>query len=410
MPLTSGASRSLGASLLVAGLLAPRAFGQPAPGRPVTELGARFPIAQSVSGLPVSARRTAVVHPTPAGSPASRIRYMRVRMELRDGERGRWYLTIRDDALRPVEVLTADSFRGAKGRWSTRINSSRLQFDLDLADASAETTSVKVALTEYVAMPEKAQTPYYSSQDPVQPGYVDLYKSGGDPLRRLGDSVGFVMGSYDQSSWCCSGVVVGPGLLLTNWHCGGKPGETPEAGYWSPAACADTLVDLSWDGDTVSREFRCTEVLCRDRDLDFALIRIAALAAEDAAKPLAVRVAPPLRDEPLTVIHHPECLPKQVTTGCFVLDPAYRGWTNPAVAVDLSHKCDTEEGSSGGAVLDQQGRLIGLHHTGFAQTEDRVARDGRFNTAVRMDRVLEFLKSAPGSASCAAGLDRLIAQ
>ena len=32
-----------------------------------------------------------------------------------DGERGRWYLTIRDDALRPVEVLTADSFRGANG-------------------------------------------------------------------------------------------------------------------------------------------------------------------------------------------------------------------------------------------------------------------------------------------------------
>ena len=46
----------------------------------------------------------------------------------------------------------------------------------------------------------------------------------------------------------------------------------------------------------------------------------------------------------------------------------------------------------------------------YAQTEDRVARDGRFNTAVRLDRILEYLKAAPGSASCAAGLDRLIAQ
>lgn len=404
------ALRHLGTGLVLGGVLAQGALAQPVPPRPVTELGARFPIALSLAAQPASARRAAVVHPTPAGATASRIRYMRVRMELRGGERGSWYLTIRDDALRPLEVLTAESFQSSKARWSTRINSSRLMFDLDLADASAETMSVKVALTEYIAMPEKAQTPYYSSQDPVQPGYVDLFKSGGDPLRRLGDSVGFVMGSYDQASWCCTGVVVGPDLLLTNWHCGGKPGETPEAAYWSSAACADTIVDLSWDGDAVSREFRCTEVLCRDRDLDFALIRMAPLAAEDVAKPLLVRTAPPLRDEPLTLIHHPECLPKQVTTGCSVLDPAYRGWTNPAAAVDLSHKCDTEEGSSGGAVLDGAGRLLGLHHTGFDQSTDAAARAGRFNTAVRADKIVDFLKAAPGSATCAAGLDRLIAQ
>jgi hypothetical protein len=330
-------------------------------------------------------------------------------MELQSGELGNWYLTIRDDALRPVEVLTADSFKGGKQRWSARINSSRLVFDLDLVDDSAHTRATSIVLTEYIAMPTKAEVSYYSSQDPKQPDYVDLYGAG-DSLRPLGDSVGFVMGSYDQSSWCCTGVVIGQGLLLTNWHCGGKPGETPEKAFWSPMVCSDTLVDLSWDGDAVSREFHCTEVLCRNRDLDFALIRIAPLAGSDAAKPLRVRTTPAQKDEPLALVHHPECLPKRVTTACSILTAAYPSWTNPAAMVDFSHKCDTAEGSSGGAVLDSQGSLVGLHHTGFEETADPAAKAGRFNTAVRMDKILDYLKSERGSPMCAAGLDRLVAQ
>jgi hypothetical protein len=326
-------------------------------------------------------------------------------MQLESGEGERWYLTVRDQDLRPVEVLTAASFLPGRGRWTTRVAGKRVLFDLDLVDASPGAPEVRITLKEYIAMPSRAETPYYSSQVPRTPEYRDLFEATDGEKKRMGDTVGFLMTSYDQTSWCCSGVVVGEGLFLTNWHCGGQPGRTPEDGYWGTRACQDTIIDLSWDGDPVSREFRCSEVLCLNRELDFALLRIAPLGA-DAVKAATTRVAPPVEDERIAVIHHPECLPKRITDRCSVVDASYRGWIDPTTAVDFSHRCDTEAGSSGGAVFDKEGRLLGLHHTGFEQTEDSVAKARKVNTAVRLDRILNYLTASAGSATCAAGLQR----
>ncbi len=59
-------------------------------------------------------------------------------------------------------------------------------------------------------------------------------------------------------------------------------------------------------------------------------------------------------------------------------------------------------------MFDGSGRLIGLHHTGFGQTSDMEARTKKLNTAVRLDKILNYLESAPGSAECGAGLHRLL--
>ena len=391
-------------------LCAATSTAQPA-ARPltVTDLGTRYPISRRVSAEAEADRKTTVEHLTPATAPNAEVRYLRVYMELEKGAGGRWFLTVRDQDLRPVEVLTPESFLPGGGRWTTRVNGTRVYFDLDPLDAGPETKETRIALTEYIAMPVRAQSPYYSSQVPASPDYRDLYAGASGGKRRLGDTVGFVMGSYDQTSWCCSGVVVGQDLLLTNWHCGGKPGLTPQNDYWSPRSCQDTIVDLSWDGDSVSREFRCTDVLCQDLDLDFALLRMAPLGSGSAAKPAVVRRDPPVADEPLALIHHPECLPKRITDPCHVVDAAYRGWVDASAKVDFSHRCDTEEGSSGGAIFDERGRLVGLHHTGFAQSDDAVAKAGKFNTAVRMDRILAHLRSVgANSPACAVGLDKLL--
>lgn len=379
------------------------------PARTVTQLGTRFPISQVLDAANPKKHRTTVDHPVTNGAPpGAEVRYLRVYIEVEGGGAGRWYLTIRDKDLRPVEVLTEESFRLSRGRWSARVNGSRVLIDLDLADNAPETNKTRIVLKEYIAMPVQAETPYYSSQVPGHPEYRDLYKEADGDSRRLGDAVGFVMSSYNQESWCCSGVVVGDGLLLTNWHCGGKPDSTPEDAYWSPRACQGTLVDLSWDGDALSREFRCVEVLCRSRELDFAMLRIAPLGSGSTPKPASLRNGPPIDGESLTVIHHPQCLPKQITDNCAIEDSTYRGWIDATKADDFSHRCDTEGGSSGGAVFDSDGRLIGLHHTGFELTGDAMAREKRVNTAVRLDSILRYLESAPCSKECTADLHRLL--
>jgi len=309
-----------------------------------------------------------------------------------------------------VEVLTPESFAASPIRWTGRVPGSTVHFDLDPGDDSTETRETLLSLDEYIGMPQKATLSYYSLQVAGQPRYRNLY---GDPdirKRRLGDAVALLMGSYAQESWCCSGVVVGENLLLTNWHCGGLPERAPPSLHWSPGVCRDTLVDLSWDGDAVSREFQCLEVLARDRERDFALLRIGPLGAGSAARPLAIRRTEPVAGELLTVIHHPECMPKQITDACTVEDAAYAAWQGGQAGIDFSHRCDTEEGSSGGAVLDHDGLLIGLHHKGFAHTDDANARAGRKNTAVRLDQIRAFLQACPAaSESCRPGLDSLLA-
>jgi hypothetical protein len=164
-----------------------------------------------------------------------------------------------------------------------------------------------------------------------------------------------------------------------------------DSDVWSDEVCADTLVDLSWDGDDVSREFECVQVLATEKDLDFALLEVQPSGGQGPARPAVVRDDGPRSGEALRVIHHPECLPKQLTANCTVAAAGWPSWGRGTADVDLAHRCDTEEGSSGGAVFDATGRLLAMHHRGFAQTSDEEAKRQRLNVAVRLDRILAFL-------------------
>jgi S1-C subfamily serine protease len=203
------------------------------------------------------------------------------------------------------------------------------------------------------------------------------------------------MSSQGQTSWCCSGVVIGPDLVMTNWHCGGPPaaaGATalPASQFWSPAICRDTVMDLSWDNDGESRELQCVTVAARNQDRDFAILRTRALGP-GPGRPARLRVAPVASGNDLRVLHHPECRPKQITDGCSVIDATRASWVGGRPGVDFTHKCDTQGGSSGGPIFDAEGRVVGLHHLGFDETEDTYLKAKKLNVAVRMDAILGFL-------------------
>ena len=383
------------AGVRAAGLLLVAAASASVGAEPRTELGRRFPVS-----LELSAARPS--RDLPHCAPGDTARYMRARLRVLAGSPGRWYLTVRDASGRAVEVLTAGSFSGDGTHWTMRIPGCRLRFELQLAGVPPPPARIEVI--EYLAMPERARNPYYSIQTAGHPRYQDLYAVPDDAVRILGDAVGMVMPSHRQVSWCCSGVAVGENLVLTNWHCGGPEGLA-HALVWSDEICADTLVDFSWDGDGVSREFRCARVLALDEDLDFALLEVEPLTGQGPARPVVVRETPPVDGERLRLVHHPECTTKQITLNCDVARALWPSWTRRTPGVDLAHRCDTEEGSSGGAVLDAAGRLVALHHRGFARTTDQEAMAGRLNVAVRLDRILGFLDACTDATPrCTAGL------
>ena len=252
------------------------------------------------------------------------------------------------------------------------------------------------------AMPEKADKPYYSTKG-SKPDWQELFSSDLNSVppkvRSWGDSVGmltsFTGSSVDgYKTWCCSGVVIATEpktLFLTNFHCGG-PKEWGES-LWSDDICSNTIVDMSWDNDAVSMEYVCKHVVKVDPQLDAAVLEIVPkMLGASAAKPVRVRTSPVGADETLLMIHHPQCLPKQISQGCMA-GQALPNWKNSALTTDFSHRCDSEGGSSGAPLFDKEGHLVGLHHLGYAEASPD--KCDNVNKAVSIPSLLEFLDSLP---------------
>jgi hypothetical protein len=318
--------------------------------------------------------------------PASR--YVRARIELSSKADCDWYLTVRDGQLRPLQTFTQEDFRYSASRWTIRIPGFSAAFDLN--GCTNVSQGPKLVLQEYIAMPESAEHPYYSSQDPLNPAFRNLYEQPPN-VRIYGDFVGFMTSSWDRDSWTCSGVVIASDLFLTNWHCGAPRSDFPIDGYWSDQIIKDTTIDISWDGDEISREYYGVKRMIADPDLDFAILQMAPLNGTGRARPITLSRTPPKINDQIMVIHHPAARPKQISIGCTIVDANLKSWRKGVEGVDFGHRCDTEAGSSGAPVLNRDGLLVGLHHRGFDVDPRTCAQTDRINKAVRIDRILDFL-------------------
>lgn len=307
--------------------------------------------------------------------------------------------------------------------WSRRLQNGKDQiieqlfFDIDKTRSDIK-ASFKIL--EYIAMPQdvKEDVTYYSIKDPENfTEWPPLFKkdnlTNADKkklkMRFWGDTVGFLMGSREEKSWCCSGVVIAVDesmaepevFFLTNFHCGGLR-SLADDNYWTQEICDSTLVDLSWDEDGQSREYSCQEVIVKNFTLDIAVLLLKPIDPDSAPIPVVIRKPQISTDEYilpgeyLTIIHHPVCEPKRISTiiddsRCQVIKTSIEGWQDDP-DIDFTHQCDTQNGSSGAPVFDQKGRLVGLHHLGFEKIPS-TNRCDRLNKAVRMDKILEVLEA-----------------
>lgn len=329
----------------------------------------------------------------PAGwsEPNREVRYVRVLLSPvppPDSPGAFWHLTIRDATLRPLETFSSSTWSGDSPRWTRRLDGgSVLYFDL-----VADSVKMRIELKRAIVMPSKARNPYYSVQDEKNKGYKEFDKAPSQ-FRALGDSVGMVMSHWGKASWCCSGVAVGQDLFLTNWHCGGIKDAMPEAGYWSPQVCANTIIDFSWDGDSTDREFICNQVIGSSAEEDFALLRIRPRRGEDPLRVQPIRQTPVRDGELVTIVHHAACQPKLVSASCEVAKGEHASWLGSS-RNEFTHRCDTEQGSSGAPVFDGDGKLLGLHHLGFQNVGGSC---DRLNKGIRIKAIIEKLPAAERS-------------
>lgn len=356
---------------------------------PVTEVGARFQISQTT--LTATLNNPFLLSHE---SPTKPVRYLRARITAKTLGSGSWYVTVRDLRGHPLQTFSRQDFVVSDDRWTARIPGAVAAIELLLV---GNATSPELTVTEYVAMPERATNPYYSVMKPGREEFHPLYppdSSANQGFRSWGDLTGFVMGSWGDRLWGCSGVVVGPGLFLTAWHCGGAGTDVmPESAFWSQSVCRDLLIDLSWDDDRSSRDFGCVKVVDRNKERDFALLEMTPIASGGEARPAIInlRALDAAGDTPLVLIHHPLYMQKQITRDCKVSNWKVEGWALKTPGIDFSHDCDTEGGSSGAPVFNSDGQLIGLHHFGHAIDPVTCAETDRVNKAVRLDAIVNFL-------------------
>jgi V8-like Glu-specific endopeptidase len=173
-------------------------------------------------------------------------------------------------------------------------------------------------------------------------------------------SIGWVGRALELAACVCrlnvpegagSGFLIAPDLVLTNHHV--LPDEET-----AKTAVAEFNYQVDWDGTMEPiRRFTCDPTFFHNnKELDYAIVRVNGAPGDlYGFVDLAKRTDPTVNDF-VTIIQHPNGGPKKI---------AFTDNKVSAVFDDLvQYSTDTEPGSSGSPVFNQDWEIVGLHHRG----------------------------------------------
>jgi endonuclease G len=178
-----------------------------------------------------------------------------------------------------------------------------------------------------------------------------------------------------------TGSMVSPRVLLTNHHV-----------LESAAIAGESTIEFDFedgpDGQPrQSRSFRFApeELFIADKDLDFALVAVnPAGGALDGYgfNPLIEAEGKAIVGDFVTIVQHPNAQRKQVALR--------ENRIVDVVETKMHYEADTEPGSSGSPVFNDQWEIVALHHMSVPNP----AGGGVINEGIRISRIIAFLRQA----------------
>lgn len=157
-----------------------------------------------------------------------------------------------------------------------------------------------------------------------------------------------------------TGFLIAPGILMTNNHVLGSKNEAQ-----------DSVAEFGFEPgrEMIVVAIQPNRLFITHKELDFTIV---ACDGEPLAQlshiPLLRSPATVTRHERVNIIQHPSGRPKEVT-----LHDNHVIWIKDRV---VHYRTDTEPGSSGSPVFNNQWDLVALHHAGFHEGSGKVLNEG----------------------------------
>ena len=327
--------------------------------------------------------RAVVVHPTPARE----LKIPPPRRSLSQSLNGKFLIDYDDARALPERPASAELFRRDQLRGEFGGET------LDEIDLSSPTSSARETVT-LQSIPASFGRPIVASLGADSRGSCfELILDASNLLPfdflRTGDRLGRAVVKIERGDGAAgTGFLVAPDILLTNNH------VLPDA---ETAASAVALANFETSptsdrlGRTATVPLDPQTLFVTNADLDFTFCAVVGLEYLGAV-PLTRNSLNVLRSEYINIIQHPRGRPKEVV----VQD-------NQVVRADnvvLQYSCDTEPGSSGSPVFNNQWKLVALHHASVRtdSLEGRRSRDGDsrtryLNEGVRLSAIATWLET-----------------
>jgi len=197
----------------------------------------------------------------------------------------------------------------------------------------------------------------------------------------------------------CSGTLIAPGLILTNYHCIDGNVDTVEREVRMPDGTVAKkkfrkFTDVATEQKTYSG-FVLTgsanyvaEIVAAEKTQDLALLKLKGNTPHTYFAPIIPDGQPVLRGEKVWIVGNPlGVLDSSVTAGIVSnanrsLDPP---WADGGRIPVLQISGGMSGGNSGGALYDSKGRLVGIPFAGYRG-------DGHLGFAITIDVVKAFLR------------------